>query len=180
MGVYVTSDLKESWQGTLRWSLERLDGTVIVDGQEMVSAAPLASTEVCMLDFVNQLAAHVDDSGKPSQRDAVFCCELWGGDMLVSRCVTGFVPPKHVALVDPEIEVDVGQQDDELVVHLTPQSLARFVELSLEGADVVFSDNYLDVPAGRTAAVACPLPEGWSVARAQAALRVRSLYDSFA
>jgi beta-mannosidase len=180
MGVHVTSDLREPWEGTLRWSLERLDGTPIVDGQEIVSAAPLASTEVCTLDFVNRLAGQLDDPEKPGPRDAVLVCELWGGDMLVSRNVTGFVPPKHVALADPEIEVDVGQQDDEFVVHLTPKSLARFVELSLEGADVVFSDNYIDVPAGRTAAVTCPLPEGWSVARAQAALRVRSLYDSFA
>ena len=26
--------------------------------------------------------------------------------------------------------------------------MARFVELSLDGVDVVFSDNYLDAPAG--------------------------------
>jgi beta-mannosidase len=45
---------------------------------------------------------------------------------------------------------------------------------------VVFSDNYFDAPAGRTTAVTCALPEGWSVERARRALRVRSLYDSFA
>jgi beta-mannosidase len=181
MGVYVTSDLTEAWQGTLRWSLEALDGTAIVEGQEMVSAAPLASTEVCTLDFVNRLAGKVSDSAeKPCVRDAVFVCELWGGDLLVSRCVTGFVPPKHVALVEPELEIDVGQQDAQLVVHVTAHSLARFVELSLEGVDVVFSDNYVDVPGGRTVAVTCALPEGWSVDRARNALRVRSLYDSFA
>jgi beta-mannosidase len=180
MGVHVTSDLTEAWQGTLRWSLETLDGTVVVDGQELVSAAPLASTEVCTLDFVNRLAGSVDAAEKPSPRESVFVCELWGGDMLVSRCVTGFVPPKHVALVEPGLEVEVGQQDDQLVAYVTASSLARFVELSLEGVDVVFSDNYFDVPAGRTVPVTCPLPEGWSVNRARDALRARSLYDSFA
>jgi beta-mannosidase len=180
MGVHVTSDLTEDWQGTLRWSLEMLDGTVIVDGQEVVSAAPLASTQVCTLDFVNRLADKVGDPDKPSLRDVILVCELWGGDMLVSRCVTGFVPPKHVALVDPQLQVEVGQQDDQFVVYLSSSSLARFVELSLEGVDVVFSDNYLDVPAGRTAVATCVLPEGWSVGRARDALRVRSLYDSFA
>lgn len=50
---------------------------------------------------------------------------------------------------------------------------------SLSGADVVFSDNYFDVPAGRMATVTCPLPSGWTVEQARAALRVRSLYDSF-
>jgi beta-mannosidase len=187
MGVHVTSDLTEVWQGTLRWSLELLDGTVIVDGQEAVSAAPLASTEVCTLDFVNRLAERPAAAGlpgeqaeKPSPRDVVFVCELWGGDMLVSRCITGFVPPKHLALAEPGLDVEVGQQDDQLVVYVGADSLARFVELSLEGADVVFSDNYFDVPAGRTVAVTCPLPEGWSIGRARDVLRARSLYDSFA
>jgi len=187
MAVHVTSDLTVSWQGTLRWALETLDGTVIVDGQEMVSAAPLASTKVCTLDFVNRLADKVravstgeGSTGKPGLGDAIFVCELWDGDLLVSRCVTGFVPPKHVSLVEPGLKVEVEQQDDQLVVCVTPHSLARFVELSLDGVDVVFSDNYFDVPAGRTAAVTCDLPEGWSVARARDALRVRSLYDSFA
>ncbi len=58
-------------------------------------------------------------------------------------------------------------------------SLARFVELELEGADVVFSDNYFDLPAGQSLNVTCPLPEGWTLEQARAAVRVRSLYDSY-
>ena len=53
------------------------------------------------------------------------------------------------------------------------------MELSLEGADTVFSDNYFDLPAGRQARLRAPLPVGWSVEQAGAALEVRSLYDSF-
>ena len=90
------------------------------------------------------------------------------------------MPSKHLALVDPALEIDLGQQDDQLVFHVTAQSLARFVELALEGVELVFSDNYFDVPAGRTVAVTCPLPGGWAVDDARQALRVRSLYDSFA
>jgi beta-mannosidase len=54
------------------------------------------------------------------------------------------------------------------------------VELSLNGVDGVFSDNYFDVPAGRTSRVSCPLPESWTLEQARTALKVRSLYDSFA
>jgi beta-mannosidase len=57
--------------------------------------------------------------------------------------------------------------------------LARFVELELEGADVVFSDNYFDLPAGQPVTITCPLPEGWSLEQARAALRVRSLFESY-
>jgi beta-mannosidase len=179
MGVHVTSDRTEPWQGMVRWALETLAGETIVSGQDEVWAEPLASTEVCTLDFVNRVS---DDplSGLPNPRQVVFVCELWEGDQRVSLCVATLAPSKHLSLADPALSVSVSQQDDQLVFEATARTLARFVELALEGVDVVFSDNYIDVPAGHAVAVTCPLPEGWTVERARAALRVRSLYDSFA
>ena len=172
MSVHVTSDLVDPWGGTVRWSLERLDGEVIVDGLEEVTAAPLSSTQVCSLDFVNRLS-------EAERRDAIFCAELWQGDSRVAIQVATTVPNKHLSLVDPDLTVNVSVQDDQLVCEVSTGSLARFVELALEGVDVVWSDNYFDVPAGRTVAVTCSLPEGWDLERAEDALCVRSLYDSF-
>jgi beta-mannosidase len=63
-----------------------------------------------------------------------------------------------------------------LHVAVSAQSLARFVELSIDGVDVVWSDNYFDLPAGASATVTCPLPEGWT---AESCVVARSLYDSF-
>ncbi|MBK5108898.1 MAG: hypothetical protein JJE12_12245, partial [Anaerolineales bacterium] len=62
---------------------------------------------------------------------------------------------------------------------LNSQSLALLVELSLADADVVFSDNYFNLPAGRPTKISCPLPDGWTLDTAKKALRVRSVYDSF-
>jgi len=58
--------------------------------------------------------------------------------------------------------------------------LARFVELSLDDADVVFSDNYFDVLPGEMVRITCPKPEGWSLDDIGRSLTVFSLYDSFA
>jgi beta-mannosidase len=58
---------------------------------------------------------------------------------------------------------------------LASRSLARLLELSLAGADAVFSDNYFDLPAGRRVSVTCPLPAGWTPAQPRAALRLRSV-----
>ncbi len=66
-----------------------------------------------------------------------------------------------------------------LHIELHGRSLARLVELALAGADVVFSDNYFDLPAGRAVTITCPLPSGWTATQAEAALRIRSVYDSF-
>ncbi|MCB0068405.1 MAG: hypothetical protein KDD77_14680, partial [Caldilineaceae bacterium] len=59
-------------------------------------------------------------------------------------------------------------------------TLARFVEVAFDGADAIFSDNYFDLPAGRSRTIAAPLPAGWTVEQATQALQVRSLYDAFA
>jgi len=66
-----------------------------------------------------------------------------------------------------------------LIAELTSRSLALLVELSLTGADVVFSDNYFNLPAGRTARISFPTPAGWTLSRAKKALRLRSVYDSY-
>jgi len=44
----------------------------------------------------------------------------------------------------------------------------------------VFSDNYFDIPAGRIINISAPLPTGWTISQAQARLKVRSIYDSYA
>ena len=60
---------------------------------------------------------------------------------------------------------------------VSTRSLARFVEISIDGCDAVFSDNYFDVPAGTTVTVSTPLPDNWT---ADSRIQARSLYESFA
>jgi beta-mannosidase len=177
VNIHVTSDLTEPWEGAVRWSLETLGGEVLEAGEETASVPPLTSIRICALDF----ADHISDD---NCRKVVLICELWQGERRITLDVATFVPDKHLSLADPALTVGVRPENkdgrDQLVFEVTACSLARFVELALAGVDVVFDDNYFDVPAGRTATVTCPLPEDWTVEQARAALRVRSLYDSFA
>jgi beta-mannosidase len=172
MGLHITSDLTEAWEGTIRWSLETLAGEALESGRETVSATPSQSTPIRAFDFAERVS---DDN----ERAVIFVAELWQGEARVALNVATFVPNKHLTLTDPVLAVDVRQQEDQLIIAVRAQSLARFVELKLADVDVVFSDNYFDVPAGRTVNVTCSLPRGWSVEQARAALLVRSLYDSF-
>jgi beta-mannosidase len=173
--IHVTSDLQAVWTGAVRWSLETLGGEVLQQGEETVSASPLADTHVRALDFT----PHVNED---NLRKLIFVAELRQGEELVATAVSTFAPNKHLELVDPQLTTAVRAVGGGLAVDVGAQSLARHVELRFAGADspsVVFSDNYFDVPAGRTRTVTVPLPQGWTVAEAQAALRVRSLRDSY-
>ena len=105
--------------------------------------------------------------------------ELWLDDTRLQSAIATFSPTKHVALADPNLNVELEVEGSSLMIHLHASSLARFVELALEGASVIFSDNYFDLPAQRHVVVTCALPEGWTLEDAREALSVRSVVDSF-
>lgn len=173
MAVHVTSDLRQPWVGEVRWTLETLDGDVIRKGEQHVNAAPQANTQVIEMDFADEVNAE-------NQRNLLFVAELYKDGTSQAVNVATFVPTKHLSLHKPELAIDVSEADGQLAITLESNTLARFVEVSLVGADVVFSDNYFDLPAGRVRTVTAPLPANGSLCQAQEVLQVRSLYDAFA
>ena len=174
MDLHISSDLTEPWNGTVHWSLETLTGEAVDSGGFQITAAPLANTAVASLDFTQQI-------NPENIRQLILVTELQQGDQIVSYSVTPFVPTKHLVLPDPDLSVTIRSINrNTLAIAITAQSLARFVELKLDGApDVVFSDNYFDIPAGRTITITCPLPNRWTEAQAEKALQFYSLYQSF-
>ncbi len=172
VALHLTNDLRRDWEGTLEWSLETLDGKVLESEEKLLSIPALDSRVVSHLDFSDIL------TGQAGTR-TVLVYRLMENNRMTAECVLPFVADKFLALADPCIEARVEGADDGLTISLAAQSLARFVEVSLVGADVVFSDNYFDLPARQRRTISCPLPEGWDLQRAQAALCVRSLFNSY-
>jgi beta-mannosidase len=172
VALFLTNDTTAEWQGAVRWSLETLDGAVLVDGEEAVAVPAVSAAQICELDF----SAQVDEGNR---RRVVVVYGLWRAGKRVSLGVASFAPDKHLALTDPELRYTVEGSAGDVAIEVIAQRLARFVWLEIEGADVVFSDNYFDLPAGRTATVTLPSIEGWSLDRVRRALRVHSLVDSF-
>ncbi|NLE99341.1 MAG: glycoside hydrolase family 2 protein [Anaerolineales bacterium] len=170
--LHVTNDTNARWSGTARWSLETLDGEVLRSGEQPVEAGPASSVSLDPL-------ALADEVGEDTRREVVLVYELWQGDNRLSLGIVPFVASKHLKLAEPELSTVLRETQGEMVLEITARRLARFVWLALEGADVIFSDNVFDLPAGRTHAVRFTAPEGWSAEQVQDALRVHSLIDSF-
>ncbi|MBL8063709.1 MAG: glycoside hydrolase family 2 protein [Anaerolineales bacterium] len=171
--VYISSDLREPWEGLVRWALVTLDGKVVASGEKAVQVKPFSVTAVESRDFSEFLN---DDT----RRDLAFIAELWQGENCHARQTAFFTPTKHLMLKNPQIKSRLSVKDGMLSIELSADSLARLVECSLAGADVVFSDNYFDLPAQKQVTVSAPLPTGWDLAKAQAAFNVRSVYDTYA
>lgn len=181
--LFVANDNVDAWTGSVRWSLETLAGRVVAAGDEQVTVRGLSSIRVTDLNFEGIV--------EPSnERDLVLTCELVEGDHVLSRDVLSFVPAKHLSLSDPGLTWTVSQTDEGFAIELHAKALARFVWLSFGEADggfAVFSDNYFDVPAGRSITVSVSsgggllpgLPSDWDLDRVRDRLQVRSLVDSF-
>jgi beta-mannosidase len=174
--LYLTSDLTEPWEGDVRWSLETLDGEVLFEGRQDVHVDGLDAIRVRALNLE-------EDVNRPNEREVVLVYELWQDDERLSLDVLPFVPSKHLALTDPALRVNVEETDSGYDLVLSAENLARFVVLSLEAPDtdfVRFSDNFFDLPGGRSVTVRLPKIEGWSGEDVKSALDVRSLFDTFA
>ena len=175
--ISVTNDLPAPWQGEVRWSFERLDGRHIAGGGMTNEVGGLATVRMITI----PVPAALDE-----RRTTVLVAELAApGEPVSARVVMPFVPDKHLALRSPTIEnkivttaVAEGSPPRATVV-LRSDVLARWVELSLDGADSVFDDNYFDLPAGREVEIGVDLPAGWDLERARAALTLRSVANTF-
>ncbi len=171
--IYLSNDNLKGWEGSVDWSLETLDGEKLTAGRMQANVAAQSANQVGKLDF----SGFISDS---NIRRLVFVAELRQEERLIARQTAYFVPVKHLSLAEPALNAKVHMEMSQLVIDITAESLAVLVEVSLPGSDVVFSDNYFNLPAGRTARISCPLPDSWSVEKAQRALRLRSVYDSYA
>jgi beta-mannosidase len=171
--VFITNETREPWEGSVRWSLETLAGKKLESNEVTAKVSPFDVTPVCHLDFSSQLKEELS-------RELVFVAELWQGGHIVAMQTAFFVPTKHLNLTEPKISAQLHIEQEKICIELISHSLARLVECTLEGADVVFSDNYFDLPADRTVNITTLLPSGWTSAQVQAAFKVRSIYDSYA
>lgn len=174
--LWLHNDTHASVEGELRWSLETLDGAVLQQAAEAVTLPANAAFPARPLDF----SALLSGAHAPSRRNVALVAELWVDGERRALGLHTFVPSKHLMLRDPALRRTVeASSDGALAIRIEATCLARFVEVALDGADVVFSDSGFDLPAGDTVTVHCALPAGWDATRAAAALRLRSLYDTY-
>ncbi|MDY6874189.1 MAG: glycoside hydrolase family 2 protein, partial [Chloroflexota bacterium] len=143
MKVHLTSDLQTTWTGEVHWRLMRLDGGVLEGGQVEATVEPFSSVMLFEKDF-----GHLT---LPEKRETVFVAQLiHDGEVLATQVAT-FVRNKHVQYTDPQLKAYLLEgQGDTATIEIVASSLARFVELTLDDADVIFSDNYFDVLPGET------------------------------
>ena len=96
---------------------------------------------------------------------------------VLSENQVSFVPDKHLELVNPTYHIELIQTNHEWVLTLDSDVFAKYVEVSVEGEDIRFSDNYffLKPTTKKTVQFQSSLTKTAILSQ----LRIRSLVDSY-
>jgi beta-mannosidase len=110
----------------------------------------------------------------------MFWVELEVKGDVVSTDFASFARPKHLELVDPEIQADIHQsKDGTTAVALTARKPALWAWLDLKNTDASFSDNYFHLQAGKPVTTKIYTREKIFLAEIKEQIQVRSLFDTY-
>lgn len=144
--IHVTNDTTKPAKIEVRWSLEDLDGGVLRKSKVKTKIEGEEDRLITELDFADELAGD-------TIRQAVLVTELLVNGRPAGMAMTSFVPPKHLELKPSKISVEAMRDETGAYLEVSSEVAARWVCLSVPKNDVIFSDNYFDLPAGRVVTV---------------------------
>jgi beta-mannosidase len=147
VSLHVTNETHDAFKGTLIWRLcddsRTVTGAAVLEtGKHEVSVDPFTDREILSRDF----AALLPD--RNARRNAYLAFDLVADGKKVSSGSVLFVKSKHFNFSKEPLALSVEDLGTSFAVSVSAKSYARFVELGLEGADAIFSDNCFDLAAG--------------------------------
>ena len=169
--LFVTSDLLIETRGEVSWWVTDTGGKRVKMDTFEVVIAPAGSAEVRQIDM-NDL--------KEDNRDLLFWMSLKTEKGLTSEDVVTLVRPKHLRLLDPEIQVQIIETNETSVeVKLTASKPALWVWLSMGDLQATYSDAFFPLEPGKPKSVRIKARESKESSSLFDALKVYSLYDTF-
>lgn len=131
--LHVANETMERADGTVRWSLRKADGGVILEGAQEVSVDPLSGLWLEKMDFsdYDELEVYISYS-------------FAKGGEIVSENTTLFTAPKHFHFQDPKLSW--RREGSTLIINAA--AYAKNVEIEGTDGDVKLSDNFFDMNPG--------------------------------
>ena len=169
--IYVTNDTLEDIKVTVEWKLRTNDSTILKEGNFVQNIASLTAKNCEALSF---------DLSKEEMRETYLETTLYLDDQEYSSTTVLFTPPKHFKFLDPNLQVDVVEENDVFIITVSADHFAKYVELDLSNADCTFSHNYFDLSAGTPKKIIVDrnrLTKELSLENFSKELVVRSAYD---
>jgi beta-mannosidase len=171
--IVVTSDRMEACQGRVTWTITDVAGQQLKTGSLEINIPAHKSQKVETLKLADDLQKH-------SASNLLVWLKLEVGGATVSDNLVAFAYPRTFNLADPKLAAAVAEADGAFAVTLTAEHPALWTWLELADVDARCSDNFVHVAKGAPATIVMRPAQPLTKDAFQKALRVRSLYDTYA
>jgi beta-mannosidase len=170
--IYLTNDHLEAQSGQVHWRLTTAAGDIIAEDSFAATIGAQQSQCVQSLDLADQIAPY-------GPRNVLLWVSLEQNGKTVSTNFVTFVRPKHLELLDPNINAAVNDDGDSVSVTLEAQYPALWAWIELP--DARFSDNFVHLRPGEPVELKLEkMPADLDRAELTNRLKVYSLYDTYA
>lgn len=158
-------------------SLKTMDLTVLKTVTARGSCQALSAAKAAEADFGEAMQG-------VSEEEVFVAVTFRFADGRVQREAEPLVPYKHLRMQQPEIQTAVREEGESYLITVTTDVMAAYVELELEEADCIFSDNYFMLTDREPVTIALSKKDIFrgSIASAEELkqqLRIKSLRDSY-
>ncbi|MDR2654790.1 MAG: hypothetical protein LBC56_01785 [Oscillospiraceae bacterium] len=168
--IYIVNEYPGKFAGTLEWELRDFGGRLINRGSKPVSVGGVSSVRAEVLKFD-------EIRGKLRKEESALLVRLLQEGEVKDEKYWLLVPDKNAALPKADVKADFAEKDGLAAVTLNSKNYARYVYLEAKGVTAPWSDNFFDIPAGRSVSVTVKLPEGMSLEQLQKNLKIKTLAD---
>ena len=170
--IFIVSDEPKRIAADLLVELFSMEGNLLRKTKKQVEIPP------------NSSAVYFESSreellGSRNPNDLFLLVQLQHSSMVLSQNTLFFVPPKELALREPNIQVEVSPASDGFSLRLTSDCFAKDVFLSVDSVKGFFSENYFDLIPGRPREIYFHPEEKIAAGTFREKLQIKSLIDAF-
>jgi beta-mannosidase len=176
--LWVTSDSMKDCRGKLTWAVTTVAGEKIRVGALDVDIPARKSRKVETLSLKDEIAKH-------GAKDLLVWMKLDVDGRTVSDNLVTLAYPKELNLIDPKVSAyvtkkEVTKGEPEFDVRLTAANPALWAWIELDGVDAKCTDNFVHIAPDRAVDIEVQPAKELTREEFQKALRIRSLYDTYA
>lgn len=172
---YAVNETQTEWQGNLRITIRKTDFTVLHEKYVEITCPPLCSKPVITMDYTDLCMEY-------GEENIYVAYTLTIENNIESEKCALFVRPKYFAFNKPKYKVTVKDCGEAFEIHINADTFCDYVELSVDGADPVFSDNYFCIATEAGVTVTADkkyFSENITPERLEHSIDVYSIADSF-
>ncbi|HHW21290.1 MAG TPA: hypothetical protein GXX26_00190 [Clostridiaceae bacterium] len=172
---YAVNETMSEWQGTLEIVIRKTDFSVLREKTVHIACTSMSSVPVGSMDCADLCKAYGEENIYVSYSLSI------AGEKESAKSAL-FIRPKHFAFNRPNYELSVTDRGDVFEIHICSDTFCDYVELSVTGADPVFSDNYFSIATKEGVAVTVNkkyLPENMNAEELKHAINAYSIADSY-